>query len=192
MQADEIIQQKEWHQLSGDEMKTVQELAANEQEYNLIKKMLRVSAEEVRYTPSVDPRIKEQLMAAVGSPHRNSRKLYWYAAAAVVLILVCAGLFLLQKKQKETTAKKDPVEKNILQPPIAKQETIIKKDSLVIAIKTPPVNDTANDTALIVKAVTPRRLQRKNTPRLQQDVYAAVNTRLSNDKELLSLVTEIY
>ena len=188
MQADEIIQQKEWHQLSAGEKETVRELAANEQEFNLLKKMLQVSAEEVRLTPTVDPRIKENLVTAIGGTKRNSRKMYWWATAAAVLLIAFAGLFLLQKKQTQIAVKKEPVEKNIPQTSITKKENTINKDSLVIVKQTPP----RNDTALIVKSNNPARLKKSYHVLPQQDVYAVVNTRISNDKELLSLVTEIY
>ena len=42
MNADDIIQQKQWHELTPEEKLLVAGIAADEQEFNLLKNMIRV------------------------------------------------------------------------------------------------------------------------------------------------------
>ena len=188
MQADEIIQQKEWHQLNVEEMNCVSELASNEQEYNLLKKMLLVSAEEVGETPVVSPGIKDALMTVVAAGKRSYRKIYQYAAAAAVLIFVVGGIWLWQKKPKDIYVKKTPEVKNVQQTPLVKEENIIKKDSVLISKKTPATPGQP----IIARSIAPIKLQKKKNIFQGQQDYAAVSTNVLDQKELLSLVTEIY
>src|SRR5882757_11080860 len=98
MEAEEIIQQKEWQQLNADEQLIVKDLASTEQEYNLLKKMLQISGDEQYEVPQVSPGIKAELMKQLPAKKTILLKRYWYAAAAAILVFASVTLFILNKK----------------------------------------------------------------------------------------------
>ena len=191
MQADEIIQQKEWHELSPAEMQTVQELAENEQEYNLLKKMMQVSGEEASEAPMISNSVKENLTEMVRE-QRPSSKRYWYlAAAAAVAALIFAGILIFPKKTvNDGIAVNDPKPNDTV--------AIVKKEF----VKAPEKIDTATawDSAKNIAE------QKKHLKPIQLNVpaedfpssdkantsYAAADVHVSDNAALLNLVTEIY
>lgn len=185
LQADEIIQQKEWYQLTAEEKNIVQELAGTEQEYNLLKKMLIVTAESISEVPPVNERVQENIKAGIPVLKRSSFSKAWYAAAAAIIAMAIAAFFIFKRETapKEFVKKED--HKNT---PV---NTIIDSSSLQ-QDKTP---------LLVKKEQAPAPVQ-KNTPAKKpvfnslQDstakapLYVAVDISIGNDKELLDLVTE--
>ena len=92
MQPDEIIQNKEWNELTAEDKAALRGLADTREEYHLLRQILKVSASEPGSVPQMDKHIKEHLMQAM-QPVGIIRPLYKYAAAAAILI-VTAALFL--------------------------------------------------------------------------------------------------
>ena len=94
MEAEEIIIQKEWQQLSPDEKTFLAPLAADEQEYNLLKKMLLVAADDAAATPAPDPAIAQRLQGMLAyQPQRRLARRWLYAAAAIALFALGAWLW---------------------------------------------------------------------------------------------------
>ncbi|MET0394894.1 MAG: hypothetical protein ABW019_17250 [Chitinophagaceae bacterium] len=94
MEAEAIITQKEWQQLSPEERTFLAPLAADEQEYHLLKKMLLVAADDAAATPAPDPAIAHRLQGMLA--HRPQRRLprrWLYAAAAIALFALGAWLW---------------------------------------------------------------------------------------------------
>src|SRR5216110_1429198 len=102
MQPEEIIQKKEWQQLTVAEKELLHSLAATESEYNLLKKILFIAREEISETPALDPAIKKNILAA----RKGRIRSMWYWAAAAIIIVLVAGWFIIQNgKGKEITVK---------------------------------------------------------------------------------------
>lgn len=98
MNADDIIQQKQWHELTPEEKLLVAGIAADEQEFNLLKNMIRVSLEENNLVPALNPILKEKLYSAT-MQNKKTNWLGWYAAAAAITGLI---IFLLTTEKKNS------------------------------------------------------------------------------------------
>jgi hypothetical protein len=191
MQADEIIQQKEWNELSPAEMQAVQELAENEQEYNLLKKMMQVSGEEVSEAPIISSSVKENLAEMVREQKPSSKR-YWYLAAAAVAALIFAGIVIFPKKtMNDGIATNDPKPDDTV--------AIVKKDQSTLPEKT----DTAIVPAPVIKDNIAQQQQAPVKPAVpapqlpvvpdnSNKSYASADVRVSDNAALLNLVTEIY
>ena len=189
MQADEIIQQKEWFELNDEERSSIEELAATEQEFNLLKKILQVSAEENTAVPMVETHVQEELRAMVATRKRSYRR-YWYAAAAAILLFIAGAIFLQKEKHQDIPLVKvdTPVNKN--------SPVIVKKDDEAVVAPDNVLHPQTKtiDTIRIAKVLP----QQKDTDTDRNDVvdnlqvYASVSKTVSEEKELLDLVTEIY
>jgi hypothetical protein len=190
MQADEIIQQKEWHELNTEERSIVKELADTESEYNLLKKMLQVSAEEATQVPGLSDRVKYELYAEIPAK-KNNRRTYWYAAAAAIILIMLATVFIRQK--------------NNIQEPIVKNDTTIKRSSPAMVkkdivpaadsiIKIPVYKEPLQKATVQIKKTTPKKTTIEPIDPLQQNepVYAVVTKSVAEEKGLLDLVTEMY
>jgi len=96
--ADEIIIKKEWHELSFGEKDMIRELASTEKEYNLLKKILQVSAEETTEAPAL-PDLKAAIHSRIRKPSSPAIRWYgWLAAACLLGIIISVILF--QKKNE--------------------------------------------------------------------------------------------
>ncbi len=191
MQAEEIIHQKEWYQLSENERKFLTELAANEQEYNLLKKMLQVSAEETSEVPLLSEKRKLSLDAIANKNKFKSNRLVWYAAASIALI---AFSTLLVYNYNSTTRYPASVASR------APVEDLPKTENKVIEEN----NDTIQTTTGLSYIVSDskRRLKSNSSgktinaqtalPFSNERKYIAVNTTINADPRLLLLVTEVY
>ena len=183
LQADEIIQQKEWQQLTAEEKAVVAELADNEAEFNLLKKMLLVSAEAVSDVPEVGASVQEKLRAGLPAAKKRSLNSYWFAAAAAIVIMAIAAIFILRKEEKTAIAIAPGIKKGINDP-------VIKKDSI-------PVKDSVATMVKKETAPTPSKQvpdQKPVFPSLQdttQNNYVVVDASVSSNASLLELVTEV-
>lgn len=182
LEADDIIQQKEWHQLDAAEKAIVAELADSEQEFNLLKKMLLVSSQEVSEVPQVAPSVQQETRAALPVVKKLSSRAGWYAAAAAILVMIVAAVFLLKKENK-----KDDI-------PFVKEHITKPVDDSIPENKP----DTA---ALMVKEEKPVDQKKRSTPvpapvfhslkDTSQDNYAVVDASVSSNMSLIDLVTEV-
>jgi hypothetical protein len=182
LQPDEIIQQKEWHQLSADEKELLAELADNEAEYNLLKKMLMVSSEAVTEVPAVNEEVYRQIKSALPLTQKQPSRKYWYAAAAAVIVLILSVFFIFKQQDRGGYVVKPaaPVEVK----PAVKEILPEKKDSSSLLVETTPVKKTGKG----------RRKVQPTFPSLQKDdpqQYVVVNSTVSGNTALLDLVTEV-
>lgn len=186
MQPEEIIQQKEWHQLSSEERKILEPLAADEQEFNLLKKMLLVADEAGADVPAIAPAIQEKLSRSVKYIH-SGRKI-WYAAAAVIFVFVTGGIFFYT----HTANHNNKIVR--INPPLKK---VIIKDSV------PPNQPIVQDKEIKQPVTVKKTIQDKPAPapsdpgitipdHKEDAVYVYTRTRIKDDTELMSLITEVY
>ncbi len=192
MEPDEIIQQKEWHELTNTEKQSLYELAENEQEYNLLKKMMQVSLEEAGSVPPVSSSVREELAAMVQEQKPVSFRKYWYAAAAAVVALIIAAIMIFPKK-----AVQDGLVKN--NDPIPNDTTAIVKTAPAVVpdqLDTSLSPSTTTNISKAPQAVPVRPATQNNQPDLNPDntnnSYASADVHVSDDTELMNLVTEIY
>lgn len=129
MQPEEIIQQKEWHQLTIEEKQALQSLVADEQEYNLLKKMMMIADETAADVPQIDPALQQKLHRSV----KNGTRKWYYAAAAVLLVAVSAWFFLRNEKENMP----DIVINN------PEKKEVITKDTMAVRIKETPIEPPA-------------------------------------------------
>jgi hypothetical protein len=192
MEPDEIIQQKEWYELTNTEKQSLHELAENEQEYNLLKKMMQVSLEEAGSVPPVSSSVREELAAMVQEQKPVSFRKYWYAAAAAVVAMIIAAIIIFPKKAVHD----DLVKSN---GSIPNDTTAIVKNVPVVIPDQPDTAINPSTTANISKAPQPvpvkpatQNRQADLNPDNTNNSYAAADVHVSDDAELVNLVTEIY
>ena len=189
MQPDEIIQQKEWQELSAAEKLSIAELAGSEAEFNLLKKMLSVSAEEVAETPMASPALYEQIIAAIPPATRRSPaiKLWPVITAAASLLIIASLFFLLNKKEKKDiyVVKTNTIDTAIsqVQPLLQKPDTAVS--AKIVTIQKRPTGQQKNKTLL------PK--PEDASPPLQDSslLYSyALQTTVASDPALLHFITE--
>lgn len=78
MQADEVIKNKEWNELSNSERELIYEIAPDEEQFNFVKNILIASAEDIFDVPQIKK--KERKIIPV-------RKFFYIAAASVIAII---------------------------------------------------------------------------------------------------------
>ncbi|RYY71450.1 MAG: hypothetical protein EOO13_03065 [Chitinophagaceae bacterium] len=184
--ADEIIQQKEWHSLSNDEREILSGLADSETEFNLLKKMLMVSADAVDEVPDLNPAIQQQLRNNLPGQRKSSHKMYWYAAAAAVLAMMLTAVFLFNKPQKHSYVKQPDIIKRVERIPLPIKDVAVEDSTASFVKKSPaaviqPARSTAPkpSSTLLLDSIA------------AADTYAAVDVSVSADPALLQFITEV-
>jgi hypothetical protein len=197
MQAEDIIQQKEWDHLTEAEKELLQPLAADEQEFNLLKKMLLLVEEDAVTTPLIDPGVQERLQQSLTGKRKVVYFKKWYYAAAAIVAIAIAGWFLLQPskkqpKEEELVITPPPIEKRIDTTPIVTNDPKLPgvKDKPQI---TPTIKDTSIDIiAPPVYVQRPPSQPQVDTIKIDKPQLAVVNTTVKGDNTLMAFVTEVY
>lgn len=199
MQAEDIIQQKEWSHLTEAEKELLQPLAADEQEFNLLKKMLLLAEEDAIATPLVSPDVQERLHQSLTGKRKIVFLKKWYYAAAAVVVIALAGWFLLQQSKKQTK------EEDIVNIPPPTIERKIDTPSIVsnnpdlpeVKDKQQPIPFPKKDTPSPI-ITPPVYVQRPPIPpqidtvRIDKPQLAVVSTTVKSDNALMAFVTEVY
>ncbi len=135
MQADEIIQNQEWSNLTEDEKSCISELALNEREFYLLKQMMNMSAAEAFDVPEVSLSVKENILVEIRKKPTFKIQRYWYLAAAAIIAFGFLTFLLFQSKPKSEIVKDTklpelPFQKvpEIVAPVINKNEEIVKDE----------------------------------------------------------------
>ncbi len=191
MQADELIQQKEWHQLSPEERRLISELADTEAEYNLIKQMLAVSALAPMEVPVISERVRENLLREMPAGNNKSKRRYvYYSAAAAAVLIIAFTIFLLQQRKADPNKPLDMVQTpssiktNPLPLPVI--DSSVKKDLTPLQVQVIPAKE---DKTLKDPTVKPIESAKKQTSSTD---FSKINTQLMADTSLLAFVTEVY
>jgi hypothetical protein len=178
MEPDIIIQQKEWSELTGEEREVLREIAADEQEFNLLKKMLLIAAADE--VPKVGENVRENVNARLTQRGKVRSIRPWYYATAAMLVLAVITWIVVQRKPEL------PPEALI---------NIPKSDTTNIKVApTLPAATGTLGTKLVVKAkpVKPT-IKRKMSPGPQPaESSLAVNATIRQNTDLLTLVTAVY
>ena len=178
MQPEDIIQQKEWNELSGYERSLLGDLAPTEQEYNLLKKIMLVSREEMEDVPAVNPAIYTALKQQV-KPKQKSYRLWYSAAAAAAILIIFIAIYTGRQNQQQDTLVKN------------NQPTVIINDTARI------IPSPVNDSPLIKQqdniAIAPAKKKIHKEPEITtiRNTDYAINTTVASDPDLLSLITEV-
>jgi hypothetical protein len=183
MQAEELIQEKEWQQLSSEERTFLQPLASSEGEFNLLKKMLLVSTEELENIPAIDPDIQTRVKKSLQKKSTTHFLRKWqFAAAIAVLVLLCGWLIFFKKEASN---------KIVVTPPQSEMKSIERHPH-------PPDTSLSPDTIekpVLVKKSNPNK---KGNIALDQPIPVddknrlALNTSVGQNPELINLITEAY
>jgi hypothetical protein len=198
MDADMIILEKEWAQLSDAERAFVAEIAADEASYKRLRAFLLQSAALPGDAPQVPASVKAGLLMELAQQKRPARRRHlWYAAMAAASAVITLTVWLWQ--QGPVTAPKDPyaIPRDItnIPPPLIpdtiqtiKKETVgatpAKRQSIPATMKKPVQK----------KEPTAIAHHTKTKPPTTSDVLqpATINTNLSADANLLQLLTAVY
>lgn len=190
MQAEDIIQQKEWHELSPEEKRMVQPIAADEQEFNLLKKMLLLAAKETKEVPVLVQEVPSTFHAAMNKPRQMTRSnRTWYYAAAALLVLAFAAWFVFREKES--------LYGDLISGPELEGYDMLIGQSTIYVLPGDPIEIThyAAPKGPIRKDSIPTSIvqQTKKPPvEILQPKYAAVSTLVKSDTELMAFITAVY
>jgi hypothetical protein len=195
MQPEDLIQQKNWTSLTVDEKELVAPLAANEEEFNLLKNMLSIAMEDMQTVPTVNTAIQEQLQKAYAAPVVNMYNYKkWMAIAASIIIAIAGTWFYFKKAPAETTIAKKmeqplPID-TIKNAPPSIQPTTIVPGIVQNTIRKPLRSSTPTKPAKRFKQYS-KKTPVPATIRIE-DGEMAILTMVKDNKALLDYVTEVY
>jgi hypothetical protein len=186
LQADEIIQQKQWQHLSAGEKAIIADLADNEQEFNLLKKMLMVSAEATDGVPAVSTPVQQHIKNTLPAIKRSPAYKYWYAAAAVLVAITVAAVFIFNKKESSGYVNSPAIKKTELIP--AKKATMVPtKDTVVILVQKEVKPVELRKSLHVQKPFFPSANDSVNL----QNVYAVLDASVAAYPMLIDFITEV-
>ena len=178
MQPEDIIKQKEWWQLTDTEKQIVLPLTATESEYNLLRNILMVAAEESANVPEMSPAIYNHLQAQFKKKETKKFTLWYYVAASVIVAAIVLS-WLLMKNQKDNN------NQVVVQPGVENHkeqtDTIIYKPDTDLSV-----------TSVNKKIISSPKGSAKKRSQPQQATWVTINTSIAKDKKMLALVTEVY
>ncbi len=179
--ADDIILQKEWHQLSPGEKDMIRDIAATEKEYHLLKKILQVSADETNDVPALDTSLMQRIQESIGTNKQANKQWYgWLAAACVVGVIIAVMLF--NKKESPGTYVKENTE--IKQPEIKKDTSFSLSNDSSLANNPDKINSPQKN------QVTTIPLQRTVVNDPKENDLAFANVTVEEETGLLDLIIE--
>jgi hypothetical protein len=195
MEADDILLQKNWSELTDAEKAMVRELAANEQEYTQLRQFLLLAADEVTAVPPVAETVRTHVLQQITTQQAGSLRRWWYLAAAALLAGVAVTtVFLLQPTPGITTVGKN-------------DRDTVKTDTLIPAL--PIARDSVREKVIPaptqkIKAIPqavqkPALRQPQQPPRFQppkksqQDLAINLSKQtVAANNDMLDLITEVY
>lgn len=186
MQPEDIIQQKEWQQLTTAEKELLQPLAATAEEYYLLKNILLNGVEDAEPLPVINSVVHLNLHNALeNNVKKKSFARIYYAAASIVLIVIASwALFQFSGNEKSGAKLSDLQLENLNSVFYASKKNnadTLPQKNVVASRKIFP--STKNNT---------RKNTFKNNIVKEQNFDVAVNTRINDDKNMLALITEVY
>ena len=187
MEAEDIIRQKGWGQLNIEEKNFLLPLASDEEEFNLLKKMLLVAGEEVSDIPEIDSSVKIKLYKAL-QPAKPVTPLIkkWHYAAAVVLLIAFSAWFIIQKKNSSAIIVKITTDKkpDDIKPTPQENTVIVKKETTPLP---PSITNTQEPKRNSIHIYTHKQII--NIP---PNNFTAINTSVNKNADLMAFVTEVY
>jgi hypothetical protein len=176
MRPENIIQTKDWHELTFMEKELLFELASNEAEFNLLKNILFVAIEEMDETPLLNSSIKRELNIVLANTKKSGVRNFWYWAAAAVIAILFAGWFIMQHNEK-------------------KQELVIvpyKKENYLENSKKDSNGQQINPDKLVIEHRSEIKVDNMKRVIRKKILTGNINTSISRDTTLLAFVTEVY
>lgn len=188
LNADDTIQQKQWAELTPEEKSVIAEIAGDEQEFNLLKQMMKVALEENEQIPPINPALQQTLRKEIKSGKKFYR-MAWYAAAAVATGLLLM-FFINQNKEK-----KPPIVKNNPTTPLHNIQTPDSTKAPIPTLQAPPspVETTMQKQTHLAQIPSDSLPQETGTNKHPTTLYSnVINPTVDADTSLLAFVTEIY
>ena len=183
MEPEEIIQQKKWQELTDAERLILAPLAANEQDFYLLKRMLSVSAERAHEVPLIDPAIQAGLQSRLKSPVVQSNSFRWYYAAAAVIVFSALTWFYFNRGDRQETT-------TFVQTPGLHEKHVPFYDSVVSPIK--PVAPDIVEASTVRQPVKMSNKPADQKPVLAKPAFSTVHALAAADTMLLAFITEAY
>lgn len=184
MQPEDIIQQKQWEQLTAAEKAIVLPLASSAEEFMLMKHILMNAIEDETPLPAISITVQQQLQQAViAHGRRRSLKKYYYAAAAMLVSAFAVWLVF----EKNSNAEQNMITMG----------DAIKLDKDIDRYILKP----GNTTSVGEKQEPDNITSFKKTEPVRKNIFKdivdsapdiAINTKINDDENMLSMVTEVY
>lgn len=187
MLPDEIIQQKEWNELSVEEKELIADLAINAEEFYMMKSMLQLSKEAADDVPQLSAAVKERIDEQIVVKKTFRLNPFWYAAAAVVIIAIAIPSVL--KLQKQTNEIAGTEVNSTISPKLQpKKDSSLKEPNIAVPNK---VDDKKLADQQIKKNQNSQLNNIDNQPTPEPTLVAQVSSSVTADLSLLDFVTEV-
>lgn len=186
MDSFDIIQQKEWAALTKAEKENIFSLAENEKEYNLIRLMLLTTAAEKNEIPILPASIYENIKHEIPTKKTYRNSLGWLSAACLTAIVLFSIYFLNKNYEAPKLVENNPGTVQQKAVPLAKNVTESYQSDSLLKNDAPPVME-------IIKQPTAPKIAALNKPKApNKSIEIKSNYSISEQPELLSLITEVY
>ena len=188
MNVDEIIKYKEWVYLSADEKQQIQELAATETEFSLVKRIMLQSAIREESIPNISQKVQDHLKEQLFEKKPFKMKMGWLAAAAVAAIMIALFFIMNNSPEKSNPIVKTNEQKAVEQvkapdqgmvEPVMKDTIMVKpsaQEKVTVKLKEKNSDNNNIDTVKI------------NTQKYDRYISATVES----DSSLLTFITKVY
>lgn len=186
MNEDEIIKYKEWDELTAGEKLQIQELAASEPEFNLVKQIMLQAAIQEASIPPVSQKVQEHIQEQLWAEKTYKINKGWLIAAALVTIMI-ALFFILQNRAE----KSNPVVRSNEQ---KAEEHAQSPDSLLVdkAIKD-TMQNTFKPSEKIIAKMNDKKPDSTDTVKLDNQNYDRyISATVESDTSLLAFITKVY
>lgn len=189
MQPEDIIQQKEWKDLSSWEKELLKPLVSGEEEFIHLKNILISALEEEEMIPAIHISVHQYLQNELAK--KKSKRVdgfYFYAAASVVITLVASWYIFIFKNNKNNEI---ALSGNSIHGKIFHSVDNAIKNQLTATVALPKL---ATTRATLIKpykmALNKKTVAEKNN--LKENIDVTVNTLINKNDDLLAVVTEVY
>ncbi len=187
MEPEDIIQHKEWKQLSKAEKELLKPLVSGEEEFIHLKNILISAVEDVEAIPSISVSVQQHLQNALTKKRQKGAiGVYFYVAASIVIAIVASWYFFTVQNNDKNTHMANTTNNKM------SDSSGNKIKNPFTAVASPPKQETAKEALksphkIIVKK---RLVVEKGIPKENTDI--AINTQINKDENLLAVITEMY
>jgi hypothetical protein len=198
MEADEILLQKDWSQLTDAEKALIAEIADDEATYSSLRSFLLQSARLPEAAPAIPETVKQGLLMELAQRQKPRRKIrLWMTAAAAASVLAALMLWRWTQRVEPILPPANEVVKqeekiNIPQDTLVSINTPRSKQEVAVKRRLPEKNTNPRkvNTIFSVKRDSISNIAQKPVKQPVNDV--AMNTSVKGNMDLLKMVVEVY